>query len=117
MPGCRGIPAVITTTSEPAVGSYVVEPVTFGSYPEHRSGLVDVERLPLGQALLDVDEHDVRVVAPRELLGAGRADVARTDDRDFPPLAHTRTPSFSMIASATSLVPTAVGSSRVGFMS
>src|SRR5438105_11127717 len=33
--------------------------------------------------------------------------------------AHARTPapSFSMIASATSLVPTAVGSLRVGFMS
>jgi hypothetical protein len=31
IPGCRGRPAVITTTSEPAVGSYVVDPVTFGS--------------------------------------------------------------------------------------
>src|SRR5439155_1586872 len=37
------------------------------------------------------------------------------DDGHLAP--HTRTPSFSMIASATWLVPTALGSERVGFMS
>src|SRR5918992_341895 len=97
---------------------------------EDRAHLVDVERLALRQALLDVGEHDVGVVAPREHLRAGRARVPRPDDRDLPPalvrpelvaaeleLGHTRTASFSTIASATSLVPTAVGSSRVGFMS
>ena len=42
---------------------------------EDRARLVDVERLALGQALLDVDEHDVGVVAPRQLLRARRADV------------------------------------------
>ena len=77
--------------------------------------LVDVEGLALRQALLDVDEHDVGVVAPRDLLRGGRADVACADDGDL--ASHTRTPIRSMIASATSLVPTAVGSSRVGFMS
>src|SRR5262249_21277827 len=86
---------------------------------EHRTHLVDVQRLPLGQPFLDVDEDDVRVVARRQHLRAGGADVPRADDRDFGPLAHARTPapSFSTIASATSLVPTAVGSLREGFMS
>ncbi len=31
MPGCRGSPAVITTTSDPAVSSYPFVPTTFGS--------------------------------------------------------------------------------------
>src|SRR5581483_8937486 len=86
---------------------------------EHRAHLVDVEGLALRQPFLDVDEDDVRVVARRENLCARRADIAGADDGDLPPVAHTVTPasSFSMIASATSLVPTAVGSSRVGFMS
>ena len=100
---------------------------------EHRAHLRDVKRLALRQALLDVDEDDVCVVAEREDLRAGRADVACAHDRHLPAalvgpelvpselelrsVRHTRTPSFPMIASATSLVPTAVGSSRVGFMS
>src|SRR5206468_12150575 len=81
--------------------------------------LVDVERLALRQAFLDVDEDDVGVVAGCKHLRARRADVARADHCDLAPLAHAGTPvsSFSMIASASSLVPTAVGSSRVGFMS
>ena len=53
---------------------------------EHGAGLVQVERLALRQVLDDVDEHDVGVVAARDLLGGGRADVARADDGDF--LAH-----------------------------
>ena len=51
---------------------------------EHRRGLVDVEGLALRKAFLDVDEHDVRVVATRDLLRAGRADVAGSDDSDLP---------------------------------
>ena len=82
---------------------------------EHRAGLVHVERLALREVRDDVDEDDVRVVAARELEGAGGADVAGADDGDFS--TQLATPSLSMIASATSLVPTAVGSSRVGFMS
>ena len=84
---------------------------------EHRACLVDVQSLARGKALLDVDEHDVAVVAPRELLRARRADVSGSDDGHLPALAQTVTPICSMIASATSLVPTAVGSSRDGFMS
>src|SRR5207237_7426966 len=74
--------------------------------PEHRARLVHVERLALREVRDDVDEDDVRVVAARELLRARRADVAGADDRHLVP--HTRTPSLSMIASATWLVPTAV---------
>ena len=51
---------------------------------EDGGGLVDVERLALREALLDVDEDDVAVVAARELLRAGRADVPGADDRDLP---------------------------------
>src|SRR6185295_3256888 len=82
-----------------------------------RRGLVQIERLALRQVLLDVDEDDVRVVAARDLLRRGRPDVACAYDGHLLPSCHTRTPIRSMIASATSLVPTAVGSSRVGFMS
>ena len=95
---------------------------------EHGAHLVDVERLALREVLDDVDEDDLGVVAAGQLERAGRAHVAGADDGHLPPplerreivatdVAHTRTPSLSMIASATSLVPTAVGSSRVGFMS
>src|SRR6185503_19591058 len=89
-----------------------------GLVAEHRAHLVDVERLALRQALLDVDEHDVPVVPQRQHLRTGRADVPGADDRHRAARAHeTGAPSASTIASATSLVPTAVGSSRVGFMS
>ena len=86
---------------------------------EDRAHLVDVERLALRQALLDVDEHDVGVVARREHLRAGRADVPGADDRDLARVLMLARElwSFSISASATSLVPTAVGSSRDGFMS
>src|SRR5919201_823318 len=94
-----------------------VRPDDVGLVAHDRAHLVDVERLALRQVLLDVDEDDIGVVAQRERLGARRADVAGADDGDLAPPAHTRTPSFSTIASATSLVPTAVGSSRDGFMS
>ena len=50
---------------------------------EHRAGLVHVERLPLREVGDDVDEDDVRVVAARELEGAGRADVPGADDGDL----------------------------------
>ena len=86
---------------------------------EHGAHLVDVERLALRQAFLDVDENDVRVITGREDLGAGSADVPGADDRDPTAPAYAATPlcSFSTSASPTSLVPTAVGSSRAGFMS
>src|SRR5262249_49157339 len=98
---------------------------------EDGAHLVDVERLALRQVLDDVDEDDVRVVARGERLRARGTDVPRADDGDLRPSPrrlevvetalqichHALAPSLSMIASATSLVPTAVGSSRVGFMS
>ena len=83
IPGLRGSPAVITTTSEPALSVVAVRADDVRLVAEHGAGLVDVERLALREALLDVDEHDVGVVAARELLRAGRADVARADDRDL----------------------------------
>src|SRR4030095_8766666 len=70
--------------------------------------LVDVERLALREVRDDVDEDDVGVVAARELTRARGADVPGTDDGDL--LAH-QLPSLSMIASAYSAVPTALGSS------
>ena len=88
MPGERGRPAVITTTSEPAVGVVVVRAGDVRLVAEHRAHLVDVERLALRQAFLDVDEDDVGVVALREHLRARRADVPGADDRDLPPVAH-----------------------------
>ncbi len=86
---------------------------------EHGAHLVDVERLALRQPFLDVDEHDVGVVAVGEHLRARRADVPRADDGDLRVARSRLAPlsSFSISASATSLVPTAVGSSRDGFMS
>jgi hypothetical protein len=82
---------------------------------EHGAGLCQVERLSLRQALHDVDDDDLGVIATGHLLRHRRADVSRADHSD--PAPHTVTPIRSMMASATSLVPTAVGSSRVGFMS
>ena len=66
---------------------------------EDRGSLVDVQSLALREAFLDVDQHHVGVVAPRELLRAGRADVACPNNGDLGP--HDEPPSFSMIASAT----------------
>ena len=117
IPGLRGSPAVTTTTSEPGRRVVAVRAGDRRFVAENGAGLVEVERLPLRQVLLDVDEDDVRVVAARDLLRRGRADVPGAHDGDLLPPCHTRTPIRSMIASATSLVPTAVGSSRVGFMS
>ena len=48
----RGTPAVITTTSEPAVGSYEVEPVTFGSYPSTAPAWLMSSALPSGSPSL-----------------------------------------------------------------
>src|SRR5918992_651176 len=77
---------------------------------EHGPGLVQVECLALGQPLLDVDQDDVGVVAARDLLGDRGADVTGAYNGDLASRHQTRTPIRSMTASATSLVPTAVGS-------
>ena len=57
---------------------------------EYGAHLVDVERLSLRKVLLDVDEDDVRVVAGREHLRAGGADVACADHSGLRSLWHRR---------------------------
>ncbi len=88
IPGARGLPAVITTTSESTVSSYPFVAEDPRLVPEHRPRLVHVEGLALGEVRDDVDEDHVRVVAPRDLLGARRADIAGADDRDLLSTAH-----------------------------
>ena len=60
----------------------------FGLVAEDGAHLCDVESLALGQALLDVDEHDVGVVTRREYLGTGRAHVPGADHGYLPAVAH-----------------------------
>src|ERR1035438_4768369 len=52
---------------------------------DHRTGFEQVQRLALRQALDDVDEDDVSVVALDQPLGQGGADVAGADDGDLVP--------------------------------
>src|SRR5207248_7375542 len=85
-----------------------------------RPRLVEVEREPLGLALDDVGEHDgLEHVVLGEALRGGRAVEPGADDGDLSVPGHqdVNSSSLLMIASAYWLVPTAVGSSRVGFMS
>ena len=74
-----------------------------------------VEPLALRQALDDVDKNDVGIPLLRDALRQGSADVSSSNNGDFSP--HRLSYRFLMMASAISLVPTAVWSSRVGFMS
>ena len=59
---------------------------------EHRPGLVHVQGLALREALDDVDEHDVRVVAACDSERTGGADVPGADDGDLLPAVHWRVP-------------------------
>ena len=111
IPGSRGTPAVIDDDGRAGRLLVAVRADDVRLVAEHRAHLVDVERLPLRQALLDVDEHDVGVVAASRAPARTCADVAGADDGDLRLLIRAA-PSFSISASATSLVPTAVGSSR-----
>ena len=63
MPGLRGTPAVIDDDVGAGGLLVAVRARDVRLVAEHGAHLVDVERLALGQALLDVDEDDVRVVA------------------------------------------------------
>ena len=83
MPGWRGSPAVITTTSEPADLVVAVRAGHVRLVAEDGGRLVDVQRLALRETFLDVDQHDVGVVAARELLRAGRTHVAGADNGDL----------------------------------
>src|SRR5439155_21379837 len=73
-----------------------------------------VERQTLGQPFHDVG-HDDLVGQPRlgDALNRGRSVLACSDDGYF----HQARPIFSITASATCDVPTAVGSSRRSFKS
>ncbi len=82
--------------------------------PEHRPGLVDVERLAGGEVRLHVDEHDVGVVPPGDFLRARGADVPGTDDGDLLSSVHgdsfpagaAPAAGFSMIATPVALPST-----------
>ena len=86
MPGLRGTPEVITTTSELALSAK-----SFGANADHarrrafdRARLVDVERDAGGLRVGNVDDHDVGELLLRDRTRHRCADVARTtDDRHF----------------------------------
>ncbi len=101
-------------------GSIVVRADDVGLVAEQGAHLIDVEGLALGQPVLDVDQDDVRVVRTGDRFCAGRPDVPGADDRELGSGAHrsdSAAPRRAISASATALVPTALGSSREGFMS
>src|SRR5205807_4037629 len=82
-----------------------------------RPRLVHVQREPFGLALDDVGEHDrFEDVVLRQPLRRRRTVETGAYDGDLARPCHCyfNSSSFAMIASAYSLVPTAVGSSRVG---
>src|SRR5205823_9719589 len=82
-----------------------------------RPRLVDVERHALRPTLDDVDQPDrLEDVVLGQPLRGGRPVEPGADHRHLPVAPHDQ-PNFSMIASAYSPVPTAVGSFRFGFMS
>ena len=49
----------------------------------HRAALGEVQRLALGHAFDDVEEHDVAKILERGEVGERAADVARADQRDL----------------------------------
>ena len=101
MPGLRGTPDVMTTTSEPALSakSVAADQARVGSLD--RAGLEHVERDALGLRLGDVDDHDIGQFLVGDRARDGGPDVARAaDDGDFPVHARTSACMFSMIASA-----------------
>ena len=49
----------------------------------HRAALGEVERLALGHAFDDVEEHDVAKILERGEVGERAADIARADQRDL----------------------------------
>ena len=49
----------------------------------HRAALGEVQRLALGHAFDDVEEHDVAKILERGEVGERAADIARADQRDL----------------------------------
>ena len=101
MPGLRGE----TRGDDDDVGAgglvVAVRPDHVRLVADHRAGLVQVERLALRQALDDVHEHHVGVVALCKPLCGGGADVAGADYSDLP--SHRTTPFLSLHSSGQCL--------------
>ena len=128
MPGPRGLlPTRMhqSASSKASRGSPVsTMPWSSGKAQSSSSMATPLQRL-LGLLDGDLEQlQDDRLVLAERLAGGdagedGVADLPRgAGDGDAQGrLAHAATFSFSMMASATSDVPTAVGSSRCGFMS
>ena len=85
MPGLRGTPEVMTTTSESGGVVVVVaaDQPRVGSFD--RAGLEHVERDARGLLVGDVDDHDVGQLLVGDGAGDRGADIAgAADDSDFP---------------------------------
>jgi hypothetical protein len=81
MPGFRGKPAVMITTSEPCDRRVVVRALDLAATVPQTRRLLHVERLALRHPLDDVDQHHVRERALGEIERSARAHVARADHR------------------------------------
>ena len=91
MPGERGRPDVMTTTSLPAVSRVVRRALDAPVIADDRRDLVQVQRLALRhraglagpfqrQIVRQVQQDDIRVALLRDMEGDRRADIARADD-------------------------------------
>ena len=89
IPGLRGDPEVTTMQSAPSMIFMSVVPVTSDVDAQHRRRLEHVERLALGQAVDNVEEHDIAQSAQEAQMGTGGADVAGANKGDFSTLDHT----------------------------
>ena len=90
MPGFRGTPDVMTTTSEPAV----VGIVAAANQPRIRSlnrvGLEHIECQPGGLLIGDVDDHDIRQLFDGNRPRDRGTHIARaTDDSHFTVHSHS----------------------------
>ena len=84
MPGCRGNPAVITTTSDPAVSRVVVRPDDVRLEPLDGRRLLQIERQALRQSLDDVGQDDlVRETLLQHAHRGGLSDEPAPDHRDL----------------------------------
>ena len=77
------MPAVMTTTSEPAVSSYPLEPVIRALVPTTAAGFEHIESLALGQILNYVHENYIGVAELMDPLGGRGAHIAGADDGYF----------------------------------
>ena len=109
MPGLRGMPDVITTTSEFALSakSLVPTPIDARGRAFDRARLVDVERDARRLGLGDVDDDDVGELLLRDRARHRGADIAcAADHRHFSIHAVCLLPSFPAITRVASSAPT-----------